>query len=128
MRQIKFKAWNTDYKKPIFEYFTLDTISEYPYLLDKEIMQYTGLKDKNGTEIYEGDVINKGTHKYRTKERQIIYYDVEKGRYIQLPIQLLDDTRQIDRDYGDGVTAKKMKSVEVIGNIYENPELLQDAR
>lgn len=74
-----------------------------------ELMQYTCLKDKNGKEIFEGDVVI-------TDEAdgldQIIYY---KGAFY---IESLSN-----RNFGDELLSDLI--VEVIGNIYENPELLE---
>jgi uncharacterized phage protein (TIGR01671 family) len=77
---------------------------------DAILMQYTGLKDKNGVEIYEGDVV----------EAKGYYQD----KYI---IEWVYDGWEIF-DGKDGVVADfdEWEKLEVIGNIYENPELLED--
>ena len=80
------------------------------YKKDLKIMQYTGLKDKNNKEIYEGDIFHIGSKK--------ILYVVEwidcglKGRQIK-------NISWIGLDYWKD-------DIEVIGNIYENPELMED--
>lgn len=87
------------------------------------LMQYTGLKDKNGTEIYDGDIIWAGLFDQHSGKKLIgaIVYD-DKLRL-----------RSNSNWYFSGFTIKKYNSVadfdnenrwEVIGNIYENPELL----
>lgn len=66
-------------------------------------MQYTGLKDKNGKLIYEGDIISRG------EDRGVIKYDDETASYY---IRWKESETFIE-------------DCEVIGNIYENPELLE---
>ena len=80
-----------------------------------KLMQYTGLKDKNGKEIYEGDIFATDNNHNFT----VIYEDT---RFIGV-----DGDRDgkgyvccVDSCYKDGSS-----SIEVIGNIYENPELLE---
>ena len=124
MREIKFRAWVKD-RKAIFEVVLINYVTKkVTYLLERvghllsirhekfndiELMQYTGLKDKNEKEIYEGDIFHIGSKK--------ILYVVEwidcglKGRQIK-------NISWIGLDYWKD-------DIEVIGNIYENPELME---
>lgn len=121
MREIKFRAWNPTKKtmgKPFDFTIKMKTAPGPENCYDKfpgatVFMQYTGLRDKNGVEIYEGDVLLYSDEGFKT------YLRVSSltGRFV-----LLNDV--------GGLTAFDLwyenKSTEVIGNIYENPELLDD--
>jgi len=75
-----------------------------------EIMQYTGLKDKNGKEIYEGDIL-----KLQPEEGMIV-------EVVNRPE--LNGYGVIDKEGWQGQLSNKSNH-EIIGNIYENPDLLQ---
>ena len=134
MREIKFRAWLKEDKK-MENVKTMDftdkTIrclkkNEFinAYLLrrvsfdDVELMQYTGVKDKNGTEIYEGDII-----KYKFP------YD-KRIKHIS-PVKFLETEASfgIKDRYGNEIplyTISAKNYFEVIGNIYENKNLLEE--
>ncbi|KKN76964.1 hypothetical protein LCGC14_0364560 [marine sediment metagenome] len=108
MREIKFRAWNTetktiiDLKKitPLAINMDFDGLF-LPFADDFILMQYTGLKDKNGKEIYEGDIV---------RARYI-----ESKEYYKNEVITIEPT-ETTRGYWE--------DCEVIGNIYENKELL----
>ena len=119
MKEIKFRAWQSHKNKMLshedmvrggwsFDDFNVDGSKS-------EIMQYTGLKDKKGKEIYEGDIVN----------QQFDTFVVEYG------IQEVDAFEGIGYNlwsFMEKLTAdgKRLQSeLEVVGNIYENPELLR---
>lgn len=72
-----------------------------------ELMQYTGLKDKNGVEIYEGDILKWLPEWYETDDS------------VNVPV------RWVEQVAGFNGEATDKEIIEVIGNIYENPELLR---
>lgn len=96
---------------------------------DFEIMQYTGLKDKNGKEIYEGD-IDSDDH----NNLSVICYIEKYGAYCAVPLELYlheDYENEVVYEYGYDCyfhNCTPEKYLNIIGNIYENPELLEESK
>ena len=136
MREIKFRVWNKAYKEML----------EYPiYELDgeglkgddfSELMQYTGLKDKNEKEIYEGDIIRVHFGKWVEYEEEWGGDDVYTKEIVKREEKDFIGVVRWRTVGGIGFVVKELnnqwfgfnksktnKGTEVIGNIYENPEL-----
>jgi uncharacterized phage protein (TIGR01671 family) len=122
MREIKFRTWNKK-TNTMCLLCPLDGIGhcccgesslneDYFKNDDYVVMQYTGLKDKNGKEIYEGDLLGDPTH---------IMFKVEfvMGSFM---------ARNTKNDNDLRLLYYVADSLPVIGNIYENPELLTNLK
>lgn len=125
MKEIKFRVWDKENKEMLdVEYlhwddctkeFSIRTTMYTDYFDEQDmiLMQFTGLHDKNGKEIYEGDIV------------QILGGEYEQG------FHEWDEKVQIKDLIYDGynlmMTISQIgnKAIKVIGNIYENPELLK---
>lgn len=82
---------------------------------DYEIMQSTGLKDKNGKLIYEGDIV----------KEFLLYKVIWEKEFCRFELQKVDDEDYRDWLF-DTTDDNQSHRIEVIGNIYENPELLEN--
>lgn len=119
-REIKFRAWhkNANY---MCQNATTDLLDR-DYL---EFMQYTGLKDKNEKEIYEGDIVKiKHFARYNSELNSVL--KISNCEVIYENCQFLfHDTYKDDFKYKFN-DIDCIKNIEVIGNIYEEPNLLKE--
>lgn len=118
MREIKFRAWDIEMKRYV-----------YPELWDNKmptnwkqffiLEQFTGLYDKNGKEIYEGDIVNHGDN-----FPSVVKYDEKECAF-----RLFEDKPKYARGYRfyprDHEINAYTSPIEIIGNIHENPELVK---
>lgn len=134
MREIKFRAWDKIDKKMFSPACaTVASLNDPERLVENdyaqymherknvEIMQYTGIKDKHGQEIYEGDILgpfkcisgSQKTLKVAWIEKSVSFGLLDTLGIYPLPFQTLNNDKKFDYTF----------DYPVIGNIYENPEL-----
>jgi len=143
VREIKYRAWDKENKLMIFElnepnvfanrngwelsFGTLPDIGQMKgKCIETILMQYTGLKDKNGNEIYEGDILEIPEYydgDYKTKaHKAVVEYD-NSGFDLFYGGEGLYNGHS---GYDNLDTMVGNEPIVVIGNIYENPELLEE--
>lgn len=108
-REIKFRIWDKINRMWLRCFnVNLFDIGDLPNV---ELMQYTGVKDKNGKEIYEGDIVI--LNDAEEENKCIVKY--KYGSYIL-----------VDGDLRENLSNVEAKFLEVVGNIYENKNLLEE--
>lgn len=133
MKELKFRAWNKHDKKMATvtllglnqnlgvidiaawttnngnDYYTSRWLTE-----ETELMQYIGLKDKNGKEIYEGDLLIDDAAPDGEQEIVEVKWDIDRAKFYTASEGTFDGIEFDEVDW------------KVIGNIYENPELIKE--
>lgn len=114
MKEIKFRCWydnkmhkveDISFKHKTINLFAADIIN----FRDGILMQYTGLEDKNGIEIYDGDILR------IDDEYWLVQYDIEDAMFTLYYDNVIENFSNMNS-----------KWFEIIGNIYENPELFKE--
>lgn len=131
-RIIKFRIWNNDK----CEWANGIAMNSHDGQLitnhnqDFQLSQFTGLTDKNGREIYEGDIVEftdkwewyRGTYGIKMMFANMEEYAVLKAKYDAEPMHRF--TLEFDPHEGYNLSRGDMQIYAVIGNIYENPDLI----
>ena len=117
MREIKFRAWRegNPYSmiyNPLHRCDAGNVLDKKEIYKDWILMQYTGLKDKDGVEIYEGDILN-------YQDKYICKVEWKNGGFV---FMYTDGVENIASE--SWYAPSDVKITEVIGNIYQNKELL----
>lgn len=134
MREIKFRAWDKRNKKMEtrnilnnITWFTYEDVNTRLYMAqascDYIILQYTGLKDKSGKEIYEGDILKGHDCDYPVDVLATVLF--EEGSFIIKGNEKKSESEESMIFYWCNSDNIKDCEFEIIGDIYENPELLE---
>ncbi len=113
MRELKFRAWDKLNKRmlnnqKLLQAMNVNHMMEVTNSEQFVEMQFVNLRDKNGREIYEGDILE---------------FQNEEAAYIPTEVIWEEQFELLDDEWFDG---EKYTNVKVIGNIFENPELLEE--
>lgn len=111
-KTVTFAAYTDGEEVDNLEKYSFDE-NDFLYKKDLKIMQYSGLKDKNNKEIYEGDIVTLHNSRYK------VIFNMEQARFV-----LRDDKFEMEIPF----TNNNNERMEIIGNIYENPELMEEVR
>ncbi len=140
-REMKFRVWDEHNSDGATMHYT-DNLSAYENLVGAdynfkkgyynnsegtEIMQFTGLKDRNGADVYEGDILSH-TFSDGSIGLKVVRYVNSKGGFCMANVNELKDEKIFDiwsnirKDYLDEI------GFHIVGNIFENPELLNEVK
>jgi len=115
-RKIKFRGWNGNYMEGPFELGSV--LAGDSHDPDWKVMQFTGLLDRNGKEIYEGDIVKERI--FNRESWHIVYWNNKDARW-DLRFSDNESIPYISHVHSFFVSGR----CEVIGNTWENPEILE---
>ncbi len=128
-RELKFRAWDTELKEMLNDWdvrengIWLSTINKLEETLaDRNrfvLMQFTGLLDKNGKEIYERDIVE--------HYGEVFFVGFEQGAFVVKGVTIRENPDGSEYKISDDLLMNQNTVLVVIGNVYENPELLKEA-
>lgn len=128
MKDIKFRAFHK-----IHKYMFDDNVAMIDFLnktiqynkiplKDCELMQYTGLKDCEGKEIFEGDIVESKNNFYTTNIAEVRWLEKRASFYL---IAKTTGTDIINKEPFESAYKMNSQKIKILGNIHQNPELLE---
>lgn len=120
---------DNDKKEGLIVRYLGGNVTRIFHVLPSTVGQYTGLKDKEGKEIYEGDVVKRHCNAYGLDDIGVVKYDDEKAMFVlycekRHYAKTLPFLKQETINDGQ-CTIEETFTYEIIGNIHDNPELLK---
>ncbi len=126
MRKVKYQAWDQKEKfmlswNVLVAQFNLNNVLLRPEQCGLKLREYTGLKDSHGNEIYEGDILEAVFELIDGELKNIMDAGVVVFKDYAFQVQTFEDHHEPLHEW-----SQLSEELRVIGNIYENPELLPE--
>lgn len=127
MKETRFRAWDKE-NNTMLTWEQLKSEADFSWFIDEDLvfMQYTGVKDKRGVEIFDGDILTTEQYPYQVEGEYnyhgVVEWDKESAGYIVVKYVVNPLISGISNGMADRF--EEVDGFEVIGNIYQNKDLI----